>query len=133
MAEADRSERQSGVGRFLTDFRTGTDRRSAEDRRERDRRDAPLHVVRDRRDARDRRDGADRRGWAERRRPLGEQFSFEDAQRIGEMVKNAVLEAACPKCDGNLLRGPRTSHEGVSMQEVHCTHCRRNALLVDVA
>ncbi len=132
MAEPDRSDPGTGMRRFLADFRTGTDRRSAEDRRERDRRNVPLHVVRDRRDARDRRDGADRRGPAERSRPLGEQFSFEDAQRIGEMVKNAVLEAACPKCDGNLLRGPRTSHEGVSMQEVHCTHCRRNALLVDV-
>ncbi len=133
MAEADRSERNSGVGRFLTDFRTGTDRRSEEDRRERDRRDAPLHVVHNRRDPHNRRHGADRRVRAERRGSLGEQFSFEDAQRIGEMVRNAELVAACPKCDGNLLRGPWTSHEGVSMQEVHCTHCRRNALLVDMA
>ncbi len=133
MAEPDRSDPGTGMRRFLTDFRTGTERRSAEDRRERDRRNAPLHVVRDRRDARDRRHGAERRVRAERRHPLGEQFSFEDAQRIGEMVKKAELEAVCPKCDGNLLRGPWTSHEGVSMQEVHCTQCRRNALLVDVA
>ena len=131
MVEPDRSDPGTGMRRFLTDFRTGTDRRSAEDRRERDRRSAPLHVVRDRRDEPDRRN-ADRRVRAERRRPLGEQFSFEDAQWITEMVKNAELEAACPKCDGNLLRGPWASHEGVSMQEVHCTHCRRNALLVDV-
>ena len=133
MADPDRSDPGTGMRRFLTDLRTGADRRSAEDRRERDRRNAPLHVVHNRRDPHNRRHGPNRRVRAERRGSLGEQFSFEDAQRIGEMVKNAELEAACPKCDGNLLRGPRTRHEGASMQEVHCTHCRRNALLVDVA
>ena len=35
MAEHDRSDPGNGMRRFITDFRTGTDRRSAEDRRER--------------------------------------------------------------------------------------------------
>jgi hypothetical protein len=104
---------EDGVRRFLTDLRSGTERRTGRDRR------------------RSSRPGDhDRRSKQDRRRPLAEQFSVAHGLLIREMVLRPNLEAACPVCDGNLLLGPAETHEGTRMQEVHCTACRRHALLV---
>jgi hypothetical protein len=102
-----------GVRRFLKDLRSGIERRSGVDRR------------------RSSRSGDhDRRNRQERRRPLAGQFSVAQGLLIREMVLRPNLKAACPVCDGNLLLGPAETHEGTSMQEVHCTGCRHHALLV---
>ena len=102
-----------GVRRFLTDLRSGTERRSGLDRR-----------------SRSRPGDHDRRSSRERRRPLSGQFSVAQGLLIREMVLRPNLEAACPVCDGNLMLGPAETHEGTRMQEVHCTACRRHALLL---
>jgi hypothetical protein len=104
---------EDGVRRFLTDLRSGSERRIGRDRR-----------------SSSRPGDHDRRGKQERRRPLAEQFSVAHGLLIREMVLRPNLEAACPVCDGNLLLGPTETHEGTRMQEVHCTACRRHALLV---
>lgn len=102
-----------GVRRFLSDLRSGIDRRSGWDRR------------------RSSRPGdRDRRSEQDRRRPLAQQFSVAQGLLIREMVLRPNLEAACPACDGNLMLGPAEKHAGTRMQEVHCTACRRHALLV---
>ena len=102
-----------GVRRFLSDLRSGIDRRSGQDRRRSSR--PAAH---------------DRRGQQERRRALAQQFSVAQGLLIREMVLRPQLEAACPACDGNLMLGPPETHDGTRMQEVHCTACRRHALLV---
>ncbi len=106
---------EEGVRRFLTDLRSGGERRTGTDRR------------------RTSRPGAhDRRSGADRRRPLGTQFSIADGLLIREMVLHPGFQAACPQCDGNLLLGPLETHDDTRMQDVHCTQCRRHALLADL-
>ena len=102
-----------GVRRFLRDLRSGYDRRSGHDRR-----------------SKSRSGDHERRSDRDRRRSLADQFSVAHGLLIREMVLRPNLEAACPVCDGNLLLGPAETHEGTRMQEVHCTACRRHALLV---
>ncbi|UCF39860.1 MAG: hypothetical protein JSW43_08940 [Gemmatimonadota bacterium] len=103
---------EDGVRRFLTDLRSGGDRRSGRDRR------------------RSSRPGSHDRRTEDRRQPLAQQFSVAQGLLIREMVLRPNLEAACPACNGNLMLGPPEKHAGTRMQEVHCTACRRHALLV---
>ena len=39
-------------------------------------------------------------------------YSLEDAELICQMVMHDDMEAACPKCDGNLMLGPVIARDG---------------------
>lgn len=118
--------------RFLADLRASGDRRSWTERRKGDRRRADEPVQHDRRVAQ-RRSGLDRRVvLTDRRRRIAETYTREEAELICQMVMHDDMEAACPKCDGNLLLGPVLDHEGKTAREVHCTECRRCVVLTDL-
>jgi hypothetical protein len=89
-------------------------------------------VESERRSGGDRRAERPRRTSRERRRPAAGQFPIEEMQLIRQMLLRTDISAACPLCGGYLLLGPREVREGVRMQEVHCTGCRRSALLAGV-
>ncbi len=131
MVERMQQDPNEGLRRFLEDLRDGGDRRTGRDRRSgRDRRQHSVPVARERRSGADRRSGLERR-MGDRRRPLAKQFSLDDSESIRQMVVNPERQVACPCCEGNLLLGPPEDHDGIVMQEIHCTGCRRNVLLVD--
>jgi hypothetical protein len=132
MTGDDRENPTSGLRRFLADLRASGDRRSWTERRRGDRRVADVPVPHDRRVAQ-RRSGLDRRVvLTDRRRRLAETYSREEAELICQMVMHDDMEAACPKCDGNLLLGPVSVHHGRTARVVHCTECRRCVVLTDL-
>jgi hypothetical protein len=132
MVERSPSGPVEGLRRFLADLRSGGERRSGSERRKSDRRATALPVDVERRAGSDRRAERERRTPRERRRPAAGQFPVEEMQLIRQMVLRPDISAACPLCGGYLLLGPTDVREGVRMQEVHCTGCRRSALLAGV-
>ncbi len=121
-----------GIRRFLADLRESADRRAWTPRRSGDRRVATVPVEHDRRVA-DRRRPVDRRVViTDRRRRVAETYSLENAELICQMVMHDDMEAACPKCDGNLMLGPVIARDGKKVREVHCTDCRRCVVITDL-
>ena len=121
-----------GIRRFLADLRASADRRAWTHRRSIDRRLASVPMETDRRVA-DRRSGVDRRVvLTDRRRRVEETYSLENAELICQMVMHLDMEAACPKCDGNLMLGPVIARDGKKVREVHCTDCRRCVVITDL-
>ncbi len=121
-----------GIRRFLADLRDSADRRAWTPRRSGDRRVATVPVEHDRRVA-DRRRPVDRRVViTDRRRRVAETYSLENAELICQMVMHDDMEAACPKCDGNLMLGPVIARDGKKVREVHCTDCRRCVVITDL-
>ncbi len=121
-----------GIRRFLADLRESADRRAWTPRRSGDRRVATVAVEHDRRVA-DRRRPVDRRVViTDRRRRVAETYSLENAELICQMVMHDDMEAACPKCDGNLMLGPVIARDGKKVREVHCTDCRRCVVITDL-
>ena len=121
-----------GLRRFLADLRESADRRAWTQRRSGDRRMATVPMEDDRRVA-ERRSGVDRRVViTDRRRRVAETYSLENAELICEMVMHDDMEAACPKCDGNLMLGPVIARDGKKVREVHCTDCRRCVVITDL-
>lgn len=118
------------VRRFLADLRASVDRRSWQDRREGNRGSGAVAMV-DQQGGADRRSGAERRiVLTDRRRRMHEAFSRGDAEHIREMMMDPGVEAACPRCDGNLMLGSVIPHKGGTARNVYCTGCRRGVLLV---
>ncbi len=120
-----------GLRRFFADLRESADRRAWTDRRSVDRRLASVPVAHDRRVA-DRRNDERRVVLTDRRRRVAETYSLENAELICEMVLHDDMEAACPKCDGNLMLGPVIVRDGKRVREVHCTDCRRCVVITDL-
>ncbi|MCH6548154.1 MAG: hypothetical protein IH798_06880 [Gemmatimonadetes bacterium] len=121
-----------GIRRFLADLRESADRRAWTQRRSGDRRVATVPIEDDRRVA-ERRSGVDRRVViTDRRRRVAETYSLENAELICQMVMHDDMEAACPKCDGNLMLGPVITRESKKVREVHCTDCRRCLVITDL-
>jgi DNA-directed RNA polymerase subunit RPC12/RpoP len=133
MADKPKKDSDEGVKRFLTDFRSHTERRSFDERRTSERRSSSGGVNDDRRGDDDRRDRYDRREMLlDRRRGTPEQFIREHVEWIREALRNAETEVACPRCEGDLLLGPPIRRGAKSVREVHCTACRHRVLLPDV-
>ena len=133
MADKPKKDSNEGVKRFLTDFRSHTERRSFEERRAKDRRSDSQEVPEDRRGEEDRRDRYDRREMLlDRRRGTPEQFILEHVVWIREALHNAETEVECPRCGGDLLLGPPIKRGTKSVREIHCTACRHRVLLPDV-
>ncbi len=121
-----------GIRRFLADLRESADRRAWTHRRSGDRRVATVPIEDDRRVV-ERRSGVDRRVViTDRRRRVADTYSLENAELICEMVMHDDMEAACPKCDGNLMLGPVIARDGKKVREVHCTDCRRCVVITDL-
>ncbi len=121
-----------GLRRFFADLRESADRRTWSDRRSADRRVASVPVEHCRRAA-ERRSELDRRVvLIDRRHRVAETYSLEKAELICEMVMHDDMEAACPKCDGNLMLGPVIVRDGKKVREVHCTDCRRCVVITDL-
>ena len=121
-----------GIRRFLADLRESADRRAWTQRRSGDRRAATVPIEDDRRVA-ERRSGLDRRVViTDRRRRVAETYSLENGELICQMVMHDDMEAACPKCDGNLMLGPVITRESKKVREVHCTDCRRCLVITDL-
>ncbi len=121
-----------GIRRFLADLRESADRRAWTQRRSGDRRVATVPTEADRRVI-ERRSGADRRVViTDRRRRVADTYSLENAELICQMVMHDDMEAACPKCDGNLMLGPVIARDGKNVREVHCTDCRRCVVITDL-
>jgi DNA-directed RNA polymerase subunit RPC12/RpoP len=133
MADKTKKDRSEGVKRFLTDFRSHTERRSFEERRAADRRDSSGSIDGERRRSDERRDAYDRREMLlDRRRGTSEVFVREHLGWIRDALLNAGTEVACPRCKGDLLLGPTTQRGDKLVREVHCTACRHRAVIVDV-
>ncbi len=121
-----------GLRRFLADLRESAERRAWTQRRSGDRRVATVPIEDDRRVA-ERRSGVDRRVViTDRRRRVAETYSLENAELICQMVMHDDMEAACPKCDGNLMLGPVITRDSKKVREVHCTDCRRCLVITDL-
>ncbi len=121
-----------GLRRFLADLRESAERRAWTQRRSGDRRVATVPIEDDRRVA-ERRSGLDRRVViTDRRRRVAETYSLENAELICQMVMHDDMEAACPKCDGNLMLGPVITRESKKVRDVHCTDCRRCLVITDI-
>ncbi len=130
---ADNSEDPTrGLRRFFADLRKSADRRTWSARRSADRRMASVTVVHCRRAA-ERRGELDRRVvLIDRRHRVAETYSLENAGLICQMVMHDDVEAACPKCDGNLMLGPVIVRKLMKVREVHCTDCRRCVIITDL-
>ncbi len=121
-----------GIRRFLADLRESAERRAWTQRRSSDRRVATVPIEDDRR-VTERRSGLDRRVViTDRRRRVAETYSLENAELICQMVMHDDMEAACPKCDGNLMLGPVITRESKKVRDVHCTDCRRCLVITDL-
>ncbi len=121
-----------GLRRFLADLRESAERRAWTQRRSSDRRVATVPIEDDRR-VTERRSGLDRRVViTDRRRRVAETYSLENAELICQMVMHDDMEAACPKCDGNLMLGPVITRESKKVRDVHCTDCRRCLVITDL-
>ena len=121
-----------GLRRFLADLRESADRRTWSDRRGAEHNVASVPVEHGRR-ADERRSEFDRRVvMIDRRHRVAEMYSLENAELICEMVMHDDMEAACPKCDGNLMLGPVIVRDGKKVREVHCTNCRRWVVITDL-
>lgn len=133
MAKKKPRDVNEGIRRFLTDFRSHTERRSFDERRVDDRRTDEGTIDDDRRGSDDRRDAYDRREMLlDRRRGTSEWFIREHVERIREALLNARVEVTCPRCGGDLLLGPAVQQGTRFFREVHCTACRHHAVVADV-
>jgi DNA-directed RNA polymerase subunit RPC12/RpoP len=116
MAKKPPRDPDEGLRRFLTDFRSSTERRSFDERR-----------------AVERRDTYDRRETLlDRRRGTSELFIREHIGWIRQALLNAETEVVCPRCGGDLLLGPTVRRSNKVVIEVHCTACRHRAVIADV-
>ncbi len=130
MAKKPPDDPDEGVRRFLSDFRSTTDRRSFDERRDRDRRSSGEDVGSERRAKEGRRDSFDRRETLlDRRRGTPEGFIREHIGLICESLSKADADVSCPRCEGDLLLGPPVQHGDKFVREVHCTACRHSAVI----
>ena len=134
MADKPKKDSDEGVKRFLTDFRSHSERRSFDERRTKGRRSSSGDVTEDRREQDDRRERYDRREMLlDRRRGTPEQFILEHVVWIREALHKAETAVECPRCGGDLLLGPSIKRGTMSVREIHCTACRHRVLLPDVS
>ena len=126
-------DRNEGVKRFLTDFRSHTERRSFDERRAAERRADEGAIDDERRRSDDRRDAYDRREMLlDRRRVTSEPFIREQIEWIRQALLDAGTAVECPRCDGDLLVGPIGQRGSKFFREVHCTVCRHRAIVADL-
>jgi DNA-directed RNA polymerase subunit RPC12/RpoP len=132
MDDERKKDSDEGVKRFLTDFRSHTERRSFEERRTKQRRSGGSEVKDERRGDEDRRDKYDRREMLlDRRRGTPEQFILEHVVWIREALHNSETDVECPRCGGNLLLGTPIKRGAKYVREIHCTACRHRVVLPD--
>ena len=130
MGDKPAKDPHEGVRRFLTDFRSHTERRSFDERRVEERRASEKDADDDRRSAENRRDAYDRREMLlDRRRSSSEWFIREHAEFIRGALLNSETEVACPRCKGDLLLGPSVRKGDKLLRDVHCTACRHRVLI----
>ncbi len=128
MSEAPTEKSNDEPRQFLTDSRSGEDRREWHERRTGDRRSDSHPAERERRHS-GRRSGSDRRiVLTDRRHATPEPYSPQDAERIRDMILNPV-SVSCPQCDGDLLLGQLVSRHDVTGRQIHCVTCRRSVLI----
>ena len=108
-------DRDEGLRRFLTDFRSHHERRSFDERRAAERRSGESTVDAERRRPEDRRDSDDRREMLlDRRRCTSELFIREQIEWIRRALLNSETSVACPRCEGDLLLGPTSQRGGIN-------------------
>jgi hypothetical protein len=127
-------DRHEGVKRFLSDFRSHSERRSFDERRVEERRAAVEDADQDRRGSKDRRNTYDRREMLlDRRRVSSEWFIREHAEFIRKALLDTNAEAVCPRCKGDLLLGPAVQRGDRLVRDVHCTACRHRMFIADAS
>lgn len=120
MSEAPTEKSSDEPRQFLTDSRSGEDRREWHERRRSDSSPAEREH---------RSSGADRRiVLTDRRHATLEPYSHRDAERIRDMILKP-LGVSCPQCDGDLLLGQLVSRHDVTGRQIHCVTCRRSVLI----
>ncbi len=119
------TEKSSDESRqFLTDSRSGEDRREWHERRIGDRGSGSSPAKPEHRSS-----GADRRVvLIDRRHATSEPYSHKDAERIRDMILKPV-GVSCPQCGGDLLLGQLASLHDVTGRQIHCVTCRRSVLI----
>ena len=119
------TEKSSDESRqFLTDSRSGEDRREWHERRIGDRGSGSSPAKPEHRSS-----GADRRVvLIDRRHATSEPYSHKDAERIRDMILKPV-GVSCPQCGGDLLLGQLASRHDVTGRQIHCVTCRRSVLI----
>ena len=109
---------------FLTDSRSGEDRREWHERRTGDPGSGSSPAEREHRSS-----GSDRRVvLTDRRHATSEPYSHHDAEQIRDMILKPV-GVACPQCGGDLLLGQLVSRHDVTGRQIHCVTCRRSVLI----
>ena len=109
---------------FLTDSRSGDDRREWHERRTGDRGSGSAPAEREQRGSE-----ADRRiVLTDRRHATSEPYSQHDAERIRDLILKPI-GVSCPQCGGDLLLGQLVSRHDVTGRQIHCITCRRSVLI----
>ncbi|UCD23123.1 MAG: hypothetical protein JSW51_08645 [Gemmatimonadota bacterium] len=129
MPEEPPDKSNDGVKRFLTDLRSGAERRSWKERRNSDRRAKSADIEEDRRSPDDRRKGDRRIMLLDRRRRISEPYAQQHAESIREMLLKPEGKIQCPRCRGALLLGPPVLRGDVLAREVLCTSCRHSVVI----
>ncbi len=128
MSETPTEKSSDEPRQFLTDSRSGEDRREWQERRSHDRRSSSNPAERERRRGGRRSEGDRRIVLTDRRHVTSEPYSHHDAERIRDMILNPV-GVSCPQCDGDLLLGQLVSRHDVTGRQIHCVTCRRSVLI----
>ncbi len=129
MSEKSEESPKEETGQFLSDYRSGADRREWQERRKEDSASASHATGKD---LRDQGGDAERRVvLTDRRHPTSERYSSKDAERIRDMILDPY-GVACPQCQGDLLLGRLSTHQDIAGRQVHCTSCRRCVIIAVV-
>ncbi len=129
MPEKSEESTKEETRQFLSDYRSGADRRAWQERRKDDSERGSSRADRDLRH----KDGeAERRViLTDRRHPTSERYSHKDAEHIRDMILDPY-GVACPQCQGDLLLGRVAAQQDMTGRQVHCTSCRRSVIIAVV-
>ena len=129
MSEQSKDNLEEETRQFLPDYRSDVDRRAWQERREESRESGSYPAGRD---LRNRDSDAERRVvLTDRRHPTSERYSNKDAEQIRDMILDPY-GVVCPQCQGDLLLGRMSTHQGITGRQVHCTSCRRCVIIAVV-
>jgi hypothetical protein len=129
MAEKSEESPKQETRQFLSDYRSGADRRNWQERRKEDSGSDSYAAGKD---LRDQDSDAERRVvLTDRRHATSEGYSNKDAERIRDMILDPY-GVVCPQCQGDLLLGRLSTHQDITGRQVHCTSCRRCVIIAVV-
>ena len=129
MSEKSEESPKEEIRQFLSDYRSGSDRREWQERRKQDG-ESDSHAAG--KDLRNEGSDAERRVvLTDRRHPTSERYSTKDAERIRDMILDPY-GVVCPQCQGDLLLGRLSTYQDIAGRQVHCTSCRRCVVIAVV-